>query len=350
MTENKKRPGKLGGEPVFPESNKSSLAKHSLFGERSLVSEYSMLREALQLGGIYTGSIGADFPRAGDEYGKVAAGEGWRASLSTAHISPGIIEKLPFVEYYDGASIFKASSGGTGEQIGGGIRGQIDGFSWASRRRLMQTIGKVKRDADLPAFVTLTYPGEFPTDPCEVKRHLDIFFKRVKRKFRGEVGAIWKMEPQERGAAHFHILVWGADFDTLREFVPAAWYEIAGAGDGNHFLWHCGVLGNGNQHCVQQVKSFAGVWSYAAKYLGKSFEIAGWQNVGRFWGVINRGKIPFGEKIIIEVNKAKSTVVMRYQRRFMRVSRQGKLRKKISARGKSLTIFCDASQWANRLL
>jgi hypothetical protein len=325
---------------------------------------YTLLNEALQLGGKYVKMT--DDPRSAffafqqHANGQSAhvrstlagANAGTREPLSTAHISPQVSEKLfkvPQIEFYDGASIFKASRGGVVEQVGGGLRGDISGFSYASRRRLMVTIGKIKRDAELPLFVTLTYPNEYPADPAEWKRHLDMFFKRLKRKF-PNVGAIWKMEPQERGAAHYHLLAWGCPESEARLFVPAAWYEIAGGGDPNHYLWHIGALGNGNEHCVQPVRSFQGVMSYASKYLGKTFEVAGWENVGRFWGVVNRGKIPFGEKMVFEVTKAKSAVVMRYQRRFMRNSKTRGLKKKITAKGKSMTIFCDASQWANRLL
>ena len=372
-----KRPDQLiEGAPVS--TQKTTLP----FGQVFSVSEYSMLDECLQLGGVYRGEACA---RAGDEHAQPTAGDMTtriysdhvsrvlaraatarsgggtgttqkreafeRGSLSTAHISPEVNKKLPNIEYYEGASIFKASPGGTGEQIGGGVRGQIDGFSYASRRRLMQTIGKVRRDADLPAFVTLTYPFDFPEDPKVVKRDLDNFFKRLRRKFKNEAGAIWKMEPQERGAAHFHLMIWGADLQELKAWVPAAWFEVAGQGDTKHFFWHMGMLGNGNEHCVQQVRSFAGVWSYAAKYLGKSFLIAGWGAVGRFWGVFNRGKIPFGEKVVLEVSKAKTTVVLRYMRRFMRVSRSaGRLKKRITVRKGGLSMFCDASQWAIRLL
>lgn len=330
---------------------------------------YTLLTEALQLGGVYAKqtpdyklesfldmlskrermSKEAERARVRVSPGREDAETRERASLSTAHISPlQKVIKLPSIEFYDGASIFKASRGGDGHQVGGGKRGDISGFSYASRRRLMVTMGKIRRDAELPAFVTLTYPGEYPAEPETWKKHLDVFFKRLKRKFHA-VGAIWKMEPQERGAAHYHLLVWGCNLAELRDFVPGAWFEIAGGGDLMHYHWHCGMLGNGNTHCVQPVKSFQGVMSYASKYLGKTFEVAGWKNVGRFWGVVNRQNIPFGQKLVFEVALAKAAVIMRYQRRFMSNSKTGK-RRKIKAKGKSLTIFCDASQWANRLL
>jgi hypothetical protein len=260
--------------------------------------------------------------------------------LSNAHISP-------FIEYSEGGSLFKVSKGGRCEQVGGGKRNIIKGFSRGSRYRLMQTIARVRRDAPLPCFVTLTYPDNFP-EPAESKRHLDIFFKRLVRAFPGS-GTMWKLEPQQRGAPHFHLLVWNVPLEKLMTFVPGAWFEIAGGEDEKHLRWHLGLCGYGNKHCVQQVKSFKGVWFYAAKYLGKTFEVAGWDKkwTGRYWGVVQREQIPFGpyRARIIEYSQAVRT--MRLQRRFLKAKRDR--RKKIYA-GRSLSIFCDADQWVERLI
>src|SRR5262249_39067427 len=147
--------------------------------------------------------------------------------------------------------------GGEKKKVGGGQRGDIKGFSYGSRRRLMLTIGTIKRDAQLPMFITLTYPEKFPT-PSEAKRHLDTFFKRMKRVFPAH-GSIWKLEPQQRGAPHYHLLTWGCDLVDLMRFTPDAWYEIAGDNDVKHLAWHKGELGNGNKYCVQPVQSWRGM-------------------------------------------------------------------------------------------
>lgn len=254
-------------------------------------------------------------------------------TLSMAHISP-------FIEWCKGASLLRASKGGECEQVGGGKRKAITGFSAASRRRLMQTIATVERDAVLPNFVTLTYPAEYP-NPKQSKRHLDTFFKRFTRAF-SEHGSIWKLEPQQRGAPHYHLLTWGCDLSSLAEFVPGAWYDIAGGGDPNHLKWHLGLLGRGNRHCVQEVRSFRGVWSYASKYLGKTFEVSGWSDkwTGRYWGVVNRQNIPFGEAVTLPVDYRDAVQVMRYQRRFSGLR---------SRSSRSLTVYCDADQWIQKL-
>lgn len=255
--------------------------------------------------------------------------------LSKAHIRP---QEWPGVIWCEGASVLKVSKGGHCDAVGGGERSAVKGFSEESRRRLMVVIGQVRRDADLPLFITLTYPASFP-DVKDSKRHLKMWLQRLARAFPGH-GSIWKLEPQDRGAPHYHLLTWGCDTWGLREFVPQAWFEVAGGGDQKHLLWHQGRCGNRNVNCVQQVRSFRGVWSYASKYLGKTFEVDGWQSAGRYWGVVNPGNVPFGEVRSGLLARADAVQIQRYQRRFAHMR----------ARGRSMTTFCDADQWVQKLV
>lgn len=204
----------------------------------------------------------------------------------------------------------------------------------------MLLIAGVRRDADLPNFVTLTYPERFP-DVKEAKRDLKIFLQRLERRFPA-AGYIWKLEPQERGAPHYHLLVWGVQLVELFPWVVSAWFAIAGQGDINHRLFHSGSL-EGSRPCVEAVRTWRGVWSYASKYLGKTFEVAEWGQkwTGRFWGAGGRENIPFGEEREIACNLGTVYNCMRYQRRFARLRRASK---------NSLTIFCDADQWIAKVL
>lgn len=250
------------------------------------------------------------------------------APLSKAHISP-------HVEYMAGAGLLKAHKGGPREeQMGGGLRGAVKGFSVASRRRLLGIVRSIKLDAELPLFITLTYPNTYP-DAKTSKKHLDRFFKRFTRAFPGH-GSIWKLEPQKRGAPHYHILTWGLQLEQVAEFVPGAWFDIAGGGDPKHLTWHMG--GFENQHCVQQVYNQKGVLAYASKYLSKTFEVEGWQHVGRFWGIIGRDNIPFGELVRVEVTYKKAVEILRYGKRFTGLKRNNR----------SLKIFCIADHWAEK--
>src|SRR5271157_7616 len=219
-----------------------------------LMRDYTLLQEAVKLGGkvVTVEGLRRD---AGGVPCVPDVGACQRPPLSKVHISPFVTAS---VEYTDGASLLKVERGHLRKTPKGGIRSKIGGFSSASRRRLMYMIARVKRDAVLPLFVTLTYPDKFPS-ARESKRHLDIFLKRIRRAF-PVAGGIWKLEPQQRGAPHYHLLVWGAPLvvvdeinmtvSGLRYFIPSAWYEIAGGGDEKHLLWHEGLLGHGNKQCV----------------------------------------------------------------------------------------------------
>lgn len=204
--------------------------------------------------------------------------------LSTTHISPrgkaggGLRVELPV-----GGGLVKLRGGGAG-RFGGGKRGKVGGFSRAARRRLLELLASLNRDALewLPLFLTLTYPGEFSLDPAVWKRDLDVFLKRLRRAY-PDAAVVWKLEPQKRGAPHYHLLVFGVEH-IPRMWLRQAWYEVVGSGDPAH-------LAAGTR--VERVKTWRGVMAYAAKYLGKVEAITDWpEYVGRWWGVSGRDFLP----------------------------------------------------------
>ena len=298
--------------------------------------DYNLLQEALNMGGHVVRVVDLDTGEIRAECAEVSCLQ------DTAHGGSPLskVHKGTFVEWHAGASLLKVSRGiECDEPPKGGKRGKITGFSFASRRRMMYTLAKVRRDAIKPDFVTLTYPNIFPS-PIESKKHLDNFIRRLRRAF-PSAGFIWKLEPQKRGAPHYHLMVWGCEEKELSDFVPLAWHEIAGGGDQIHLLWHEGKLGN--RHCVSRVTSQEHMMRYASKYLGKTFEVAGWDDIytGRFWAVVQKQNIPFAVSCVYEISKEKAVHIMRYQKRFAGIS---------SRNYPSLTIICDASQWAKNVI
>lgn len=254
-------------------------------------------------------------------------------ALSTCHNSPQIM-------MVSGASLLTVKRTAkpkqeSEEEQERAKRGKVAGFSQKSRMRLMRTLASVRRD-NLPFFVTLTFPADYPAIE-RAKRDLDTFIKRLVRKFPSAAG-VWKLEPQKRGAPHFHLLIWGVEDDDLTMFVPVAWYEIVGSGDINHLLWHKGKLGN--KHCVQKIEKQRGVFWYASKYMSK--EVAEtFSDWGRWWGVFRRGNLPFGEVVNVEVTEEKAIEFIRYMRRFAHIR---------SRDYKSLTVICNPDFWVYRLL
>ena len=162
-------------------------------------------------------------------------------------------------------------------------RGKVSRFSRASRRRFMTTLNSLDRLAlpCMPIFVTLTYPAVFSDDPRQWKLHLEEMRRRLLRKYPDAIG-FWKLEPQKRGAPHFHLLILCVPLID-KEWVSAEWYDVVGSGDEKH-------LAAGTN--VERVRSWNGVNHYASKYLGKVPEGVNWpENVGRWWGVIGRKKL-----------------------------------------------------------
>lgn len=187
---------------------------------------------------------------------------------------------------------------------GGGTRAEIEGFSRASRRRMMLLLASLRMD-ELPLFVTLTYPGTFSEDPLSWKANLEAF-RTWLVSHHPQASAVWKLEPQKRMAPHFHLLIWGVDF-LPAEVLAAAWYRIVGSGDRRHLL-------AGTE--VRRVYSANGVKAYAAKaYMGKEFD--GFQGVGRFWGVMNKRALPMAKKESASVEVWVATVLARTGRRWM---------------------------------
>lgn len=241
----------------------------------------------------------------------------------------------PSVTFWSRGALLKASRGIAGVAVGGGKRGEIGGFTAASRLRLFRTLARVDRSAGLPCFITLTYHERWPEDPREWKHQLkDLFLKQLIYEL--ELRGLWKLEPQKRLAPHDHLLAWGSDEATLQSIVPGLWNEIAGYGSRDHLRWHEGKLGN--RQCVEAVKSWEFVTRYASKYFGKEVE---WEHVGRFWGVFNRAAMPWAEEITVGVSYQKIMEFMRAMRHFAKVRGRDY---------KSLTIMCAADHWMVKLL
>lgn len=238
------------------------------------------------------------------------------AGLSPAHISPlrcdPHFKSSPHFHsaaatFYAGGSLVQVKTGKIAglRRAGGGLRGRVRGFSQASRRRLLRKIATIDQAA-IPVFVTLTYPAEWSQDSGEWKRDFDRWCKRLRRRF-PLAGLVWKLEAQRRGAPHFHCLVWGAECGQLRAWAAAAWFESVGSGDVRH-------LRAGTR--VEMIRSWRGVRSYAAKYLGKASLAGAWEAPGRIWGVRYGENIPWAEAVKLACSDWQAARLMRAMRRY----------------------------------
>lgn len=182
-------------------------------------------------------------------------------------------------------------------KYGGGTRGSVTTFSAHSRRRMLRKLARIAPKRVV--FVTLTYPERYP-DPAQAKNHLRAFFERIRRRFPQSSG-IWRMEFQERGAPHFHILFCELPFIPFSE-LRRWWSEII----------HDFVDGHLPRVRIEKIKSRRGAFYYCAKYCAKmdtpgvvplSLSSTHICTVGRFWGVFNRNHLPYAEQLyaIVEI-------------------------------------------------
>lgn len=236
--------------------------------------------------------------------GDSPADNGRAFALSQSHICT--FQGIGRVRNALGGSVVKVQIPSAGLRKGGGKRSQVGGFSRASRQRLLERLHEICQ-AEIPAgsigMVTLTWPGEFPA-PGAAKVCLVAWIARLRRAW-GRVPLFWKLEPQVRGAPHFHLLVfWGQTISEAEdkrrvEWCSRAWYDLAGGGDCKHLAVHLGQLGN--RPCHEVVKDWNQVLRYAGKYVGKPVEdydvedewLSGaWRWPGRWWGVRHAEGLP----------------------------------------------------------
>lgn len=262
-------------------------------------------------------------------------------NLSKAHISPQGAQDKPKVTYWVGGNLMKVTKGKIHAiNKGGGKRNQVGDFSRASRRRLIYSVARVER-CQPGHFLTVTWPKDFPEDPKIWKRKLDTLFKRMSRHFPRASG-FWRLEPQERGAPHFHLMIYGLPTVPIKALVnwfAQNWYEIVGSGDVLHLLWHLGKLGKGNRPCIQAMRSHRGAMSYTSKYIAKlpDGKSPSWCHPGRWWGVFNAAALPLAGMVVIEATYGEAAKIMRLARRKMNRKGLGGLM--------SLHLLCNAEYW-----
>lgn len=174
-------------------------------------------------------------------------------------------------------------------------RGKIDGFGVGPRRRLRDRLHAMKRDTE-GVFLTLTYHESDPT-PERAKRDLDVFWKRLRQRYEGEhvlpISSIWKMEPQERGVPHFHLIVYGLSFIPAQT-VSRLWHEVTEEESEKHRKAGVDVESAVNEDGKLQ--------AYMAKYMAETYDGwpgaepgDPWAEMGRWWGCLGRDHLPVAE-------------------------------------------------------
>ena len=133
----------------------------------------------------------------------------------------------------------------------------------------------------IKAFLTLTYPREFPADGRKIKRDLDAMLKFLKRQ--GVHAGIWFWN-------FSHVVHRIFTRSSIRIHPVAlmrlhAWHRIVGTQDKKHYLWHAGKLSG--RPCLEYLRVPHAASAYATKYATKQEQKqvpVEFFSVGRFWG------------------------------------------------------------------
>jgi hypothetical protein len=211
------------------------------------------------------------------------------------------------------------------KRLGGGTRDKVRGFSRASRRNLLLRLASINRRAfrafkGRMIFVTLTYPREYSEDPEVCKRHLKALRKRLQRKC-GDCAAFWRLGIQQRGAWHFHLLLFVGQsvgsIGELRRFISSFWHEVTGKVSEGH-------LRAGTS--VDVLKKWKEATSYAERYMAKPEVFPEGLQTGRIWGVWNEELLPVRWQKV-EVSLRDAYKIRRIYRKLAKRKGSGSLRR-----------------------
>lgn len=275
----------------------------------------------------------------------------------------------------------------------------------------MELLATLQRDQQ-PIFVTLTYPNEFPTYHEDFKRHFEMFWHRITRRWPG-ASALWTLEFQAgksganvgQIAPHYHLIIYGvpdlfphqierhsfAKVERQEFNGVVAWFEW-GMGDLPGYTisdgrwlgagrlipfgeqpdrknqdtfkrwvsrnWYDVVASGALRHYragtrVERIKNFHQLCGYAAKrYVAKHEVVPGLATKpGRFWGVIGRAKLPAARPEEIEISVDQAIRVRRVFRGYRRSITPADKRKTLRfpiVREFTVKLFCNADFWNHR--
>ena len=219
-------------------------------------------------------------------------------------------------------------------------RGEVQTYSRQSRNNFLKTLLSIDYSVmGKPAFLTLTYPGEYSEDARIWKDDLHLFIVRLRKEFRSACGT-WKIEPQKRGAPHYHLFLWnGPDLTTMKgkAWLSRVWFEVVGSGDKKHLS-----AGTSVQTEINTIKEIY----YMAKYQtknekGTKSEIFEYK-IGRYWGMFGRKNIRISHEEM-EIPKNLYFKIRRVLRKKLE-KRTTKTRYKEIMRGSQAGLWAEVSE------
>jgi hypothetical protein len=172
----------------------------------------------------------------------------------------------------------------------GGRHEQISYLTSKSRKNFLTKIDGYSGSWKPNYLLTLTYPKEFPKDGRVVKGDLNAFYGSIvgghgyTHCYDKACKFAWKMEFQQRGAPHFHILVESSlGWEELLALCNRFWLSITKNNDDH------GVK-------LERVRDSFAVGIYISLHFSKgsqNFKPKDFANPGRFWGFLGFKDVPW---------------------------------------------------------
>lgn len=123
------------------------------------------------------------------------------------------------------------------------LRGRVTRFTAKSRLHMIQMIASIRlNELSSCMWISLTYHLEVPADRETIIAHQRAWFERVRR-MHPTIQYVRRIDWQERGAVHWHLLAWTAPGDQHwntfhdRMRIKAAWHAIAEPASLDHELY-----------------------------------------------------------------------------------------------------------------
>lgn len=188
----------------------------------------------------------------------------------------------------------------------GGIRGNVTGFSRASRKRMIETMASIRNPGGM-LFLTMTFDDSVLLD---LNDNLEAMFEAFRRRFERAYpswSAMWRKEWQDRKSGdfigtfvpHYHFIIMTgvhyekSELEAVSESFSAwgkqIWHEITSSSDENHLIYGFDV---------SPIKSRKHAYYYVSKYVAKSENVG--QFSGRAWGRIGKFDCSVSEKFFME--------------------------------------------------
>lgn len=191
-------------------------------------------------------------------------------------------------------------------------RGRIVKFTKRSRFRLFTLLAKIDNKLSIPPiFVSLTYHYGHENDPRSVKSQLHNFLVQL-RLFDPDVQFIWRFEYQERGAPHFHLIIFPSILRSpllqkkYNQRISEIWHLIADPKSRKHKEYGCKVV---------NIKSYKEACAYLSKYIAKPSNEFTDHKDGKFWG--NSRNLPIVCKKIYSAWDEDATLIIEKIRKWL---------------------------------